>query len=197
MVNKIRVTSAKAMVKQWLTNFRMMGPIECNLLVTRIASNMEILDGNPVPFIKDPRALIDETYLVQGHTLKKGPNDSLVFFSLGYANEIPLTTAGYRLYNYHSLTMPLVPQEESRRHSASVLPGRVTRSRARREEFMQQQPQPQPQQYEAGGSSWQSASSTEWARQASGRRSTSSSSSGPPITTRRSASSRGFATLTQ
>ena len=62
---------------------------------------------------------------------------------------------------------------------------------------MQQQPQPQPQQYEAGGSSWQSASSTEWARQASGRRSTSSSSSGPPITTRRSASSRGFATLTQ
>ena len=52
---------------------------------------------------------------------------------------------------------------------------------------------PQPQQYEAGGLSWQSVSSTEWARQASGRRSTSSSSSGPP---RRTASSRGFATLT-
>jgi len=121
----------------------------------------------------------------------------LVFFSLGYANEIPLPNAGYHLYNCRSLTMPLVPQEESRRHSASVLPGRVTRSRARREEFMQQQPQPQPQQYEAGGSSWQSASSTEWAWQASGRRSTSSSSSGPPITARRSVSSRGFATLTQ
>ena len=62
---------------------------------------------------------------------------------------------------------------------------------------MQQQPQPQPQQYEVGGSSWQSTSSTKWARQASGHRSTSSSSSGPPITTRRSALSRGFATLTQ
>jgi len=62
---------------------------------------------------------------------------------------------------------------------------------------MQQQPQPQPQQYEAGGLSWQSASSTEWARQASWRRSTRSSSSGPPITARRSASFRGFATLTQ
>ena len=59
---------------------------------------------------------------------------------------------------------------------------------------MQQQSQPQPQQYEAGGSSWQSASSTEWARQASGHQSTSSSSSGPP---RRTASSRGFATLTR
>ena len=61
---------------------------------------------------------------------------------------------------------------------------------------MQQQPQPQPQQYEAGGSSWQSASSTEWARQASGHLSTSSSSSssGPP---RHTASSKGFATLTR
>ena len=59
---------------------------------------------------------------------------------------------------------------------------------------MQQQPQPQPQQYEADGSSWQSASSSEWARQATGHRSTRSSSSGPP---RHTALSRGFATLTR
>ena len=64
------------MVKQWLTNFRMMGPIECSSLVTRIASNMRILDGNPVPYIEDPHDLIDEAYMVQGHTLKKGPDDS-------------------------------------------------------------------------------------------------------------------------
>ena len=70
MVNKIRVSLAKAMVKQSLTNFRMTGPIECTSLVTRIASNMGILDGDPIPFIEDPHALIDETYLVQGHTLK-------------------------------------------------------------------------------------------------------------------------------
>ena len=107
--------------------------------------------------------MIDEAYLVQGHILKKGLDDSLFFFSLGYANEILLPNAGYHLYNCRSLTIP----------------GRVTRSRARREEFLQQQPQPQPQQYEAGGSSWQSASSAEWAWQAPGHRSTSSSSSGP------------------
>ena len=142
------------------------------------------LRQNPIPFIEDDCALIDEAYLVQGHTLKKGPNDSLVFFSLGYANEISLPNAGYHLYNCRLLTIPLVPQEESRLHSVSGLPGRVTRSRARREGFMQQQPQPQPQQYEARSSSWQ----------ASGRRSTSSSSSGPP---RCIASSRGFATLTR
>ena len=86
-----------------------MGPIEDTSLVTRIASNMGILDGNSVPFIEDERVLIDEVYLVQGHTLKNGPDDSLVFFSLGYANEIPLPNAGYHLYNYHSLTIPLVP----------------------------------------------------------------------------------------
>ena len=157
-----------------------------------------ILDGNPVPFIEEPRVMIDEAYLVQGHTLKKDPDDSLIFFSLGYANEIPLPNAGYHLYNCRSLTIPLVPQEENHRHSVSGLPGRVTRSRARREEeFMQQQPQPQPQQYEAGGSSWQSASFTEWARQVPGHRSTSSSSSEPLISARCSSSFRGFATLTR
>ena len=135
--------------------------------------------------------------MFQGHILKKGSDDSLIFFSLGYANEIPLPNAGYHLYNCRSLTTPLVPQEEGHRQSVSGLPGKFTRSRVRREELQQPQPQPQPQQYEAGGSLWQSASSIEWAWQAPGRRTTSSSSSGPPISTRRSASSRGFATLTR
>ena len=76
------------MVKQWLINFRMTGPIESTSLVTRIGSNMGILDGNSVPFIEEPRVMIDEVYLIQGHILKKGPNDSLVFFSLGYANHV-------------------------------------------------------------------------------------------------------------
>ena len=117
-------------------NFKMTGPIECTSLVTRIASNMRVLDENLVPFIEDPYVLINEAYLVQGHTLKKGLNGSLIFFSLGYANEIPLPNTGYHLYNCCLLTIPLVSQEESRRHSVSGLPGRVTRSRARREEFM-------------------------------------------------------------
>ena len=88
MVNKIRVSPARAMVKQWLTNFKMTGPIECTYLVTRIVSNMGILKGNPVPFIEDDRVLIDEAYFIQGHILKRGQNDSLVFFSLGYANPV-------------------------------------------------------------------------------------------------------------
>src|SRR6185437_13024386 len=46
MVNNIRVSLTRAMVKQCLTNFRMTGPVECTSLVTRIVSNMDILEGN-------------------------------------------------------------------------------------------------------------------------------------------------------
>ena len=48
--------------------------------------------------------MIDEAYLVQGHRLKKGPNDSLIFFSLGYSNEILMPNARYHLYNCRLLT---------------------------------------------------------------------------------------------
>ena len=47
-----------------------------------------------IPFIEGDRAYIDEAYLIQGHTLKKGPNDSLIFFYLGFTNEILLPNAG-------------------------------------------------------------------------------------------------------
>jgi hypothetical protein len=40
MVIKIRISPIKAMIKQWLTNFKMMGPIECTSLITGITSSM-------------------------------------------------------------------------------------------------------------------------------------------------------------
>jgi hypothetical protein len=128
---------------------------------------MGILDGNVIPFIEDRHVLIDESYLIYGHTLKKGLNDSLILFSLGYANEIPLPNMGYHLYNCQSLTVPLVPQEVARTHSVSGLPGRMTRSRARREAALTPPPpQPQPSYpHEVGGSSWHSMTIDEWARQ--------------------------------
>ena len=65
-VNKIKVSPIKVMIRQWLMNFRMMGHVECTSLITHIASRLGILEGNSVPFIETPRALIDEAYLVQG-----------------------------------------------------------------------------------------------------------------------------------
>ena len=111
MVNKIKISPAQALVKQWLLNFKMTGPIECTSLITCIATCISALEGNSIPFIEGNRVYIDEAYLIQGHTLKKGPNDSLIFFYLGFTNEIPLPNAEFHLYNCHSLTIPLVPRE--------------------------------------------------------------------------------------
>ena len=123
MVNKIKISPAQALVKQWLLNFKMMGPIECTSLITHITTRVSALEGNSIPFIEGDRAYIDESYLIQGHTLKKGPDDSLIFFFIGYTNEISLPNADFHLYNCHSLTIPLVQREGGRRHSASGLPG--------------------------------------------------------------------------
>ena len=83
MVNKIRVSSAKAIVKQWLTNFRMTGPGECICLVTHIVSNIGILEGNPVPFIEDDCVLIDEfLFGSRPHTQEK-PEWLIGFLFLG------------------------------------------------------------------------------------------------------------------
>ena len=60
----------------------MTGPIECTSLITRIATRVGALELNSIPFIEGDCAYIDEAYLIQGHTLKKGPNDSLIFFYL-------------------------------------------------------------------------------------------------------------------
>ena len=167
MVNKIKISPVQTLVKQWLLNFKMMGHIECTSLITRIATHIGALEGNSIPFIEGDRAYIDKSYLIQGRTLKKGPDDSLIFFFMGYTNEIPLPNADFHLYNCHSLTIPLVPREEGRRHRSSGLPGRMTRSRTRREAETTSPPQHTQTSYhhEASGSSWHSASTEEWARQ--------------------------------
>ena len=108
MVNKIKVSPVQALVRQWLLNFKMTGPIECTSLITRIATCIGALEGNSIPFIEGGRMYIDKAYLIQGHTLKKGPNDSFIFFYLGYTNEISLPNAEFHLYNCLSLTIPLV-----------------------------------------------------------------------------------------
>ena len=108
MVNKIKISPAQAFVMQWLSNFKMTGPIECTSLITRIATRIGALEGNFIPFIEGDCAYIDEAYLIQGHTLKKGPNDSLIFLFMGYTNEISLPNAEFHLYNCRSLTIPLI-----------------------------------------------------------------------------------------
>ena len=133
--------------------------------------------------------MIDENYLVYGHTLKHAKDASLIFFFPGYVNEIPLPNLGFHLYKCRSLTFELQPVETPRRSSVS---GRMTQSMSRNAAKDMPPPppphafhgyastwaqhanvagsssgyQPSRDQYipqpEAGASSWQSASSADW-----------------------------------
>ena len=116
------------MVRQWLGNFRMVGPVECTSLVTRIATSLGVLNWAQFSYIIAPRPSIDLAYLVQGHTLKSAPDGSIIFFFPGYVNEIPLPNPGLRLYKSRGYTFELQPIEAPRSSSVS---GRMTRSRSR------------------------------------------------------------------
>jgi hypothetical protein len=43
MVNKIKISPVKSMIKQWLENFTMVGTIECTSLITQIAVHLDAL----------------------------------------------------------------------------------------------------------------------------------------------------------
>jgi hypothetical protein len=107
-VRQIKVFPVQAMIRQWLTNFKMTGSIECVCLISCIVTNLGVTQGPNVPSIVNPRTQIDEAYLTQGHILKKGLDDSLVFFYLGYANQNRLPNPDFRLYSQG----PLIVRDE-------------------------------------------------------------------------------------
>ena len=129
------------MVCQWLVNFRMVGPVECTSLVTRIATSLGVLKWARVSFIDTPRPSIDLAYLVQGHNLKSTSDGSIIFFFPGYVNEIPLPNPGLCLCKSRGYTFELQPTEVPHRSSVS---GRMTRSQSRNATMDMPPLQPQP-----------------------------------------------------
>jgi hypothetical protein len=119
----------------------MAGPIECMSLVSCIVTSLGVTQGPNMPYIANPWTLIDEAYLTQGHILKKGSDDSLVFFYPGYASKIRLPNPDFRLDGQGPLIVPL---KEPR--CSSVSGDRVTRTASKRASRAQQPPpQPSPQ----------------------------------------------------
>jgi hypothetical protein len=114
VVRWIKISPVQAMIRQWLTNFKMTGSIECTSLISRIFTNLGIAQGPNVTSIANPKTQINEAYLTQGHILKKGLDDSLVFFYPGHTNQIQLPNLDFRFYGQGSLTVPL---EEPHRSS--------------------------------------------------------------------------------
>jgi hypothetical protein len=97
-VIRIKISLVQAMIRQWLMNFQMTGSVDCTSLISRIVTNLGITQGPNVPSIAIPRTQIDETYLTQGHILKKGPDDLLNFFYPTHTNEIELHYSNFMLY---------------------------------------------------------------------------------------------------
>jgi hypothetical protein len=53
-VRRIKVSLVQAMIRQWLMNFNMTGPIECKYLVSLIITNLGVKYGPNVPYIDNP-----------------------------------------------------------------------------------------------------------------------------------------------
>ena len=78
---------------------------------------------------------------MQGHHLKYDDAGNLVFFFLGYTNEILLPNPELSLYKSSEITFTHVEQEEAHRSSIS---SRATRSSTRNEAGSSHQPPPTP-----------------------------------------------------
>jgi len=78
-----------------------------------------VLYDQNVVYISTPRPIIDDYYLVQGHTLKHDDSGNFVFFLLGYTNKFPLPNLKLHLYNCWELTLHLISQENDHRSNVS------------------------------------------------------------------------------
>ena len=137
MLKKTKVAPVTEMFNHWLETIKASTAITCMSLVTRSVANIGALDAQDVTYISTACIKIDEHYLKYGHHLKYDDAGNLVFFFLGYTNEIPLPNPGFSLYKSLSLTFTLVEHEEACRSSISH---RGTRSRAWDEAGSSQQP---------------------------------------------------------
>jgi hypothetical protein len=128
MLKKTKVAPVKEMFNHWLETIKVSTAITCTSLVTQIAASIGALDGQDVTYISTLRIQINEHFLVQGHHLKYDDTGNLMFYFLGYTNEIPLSNLGFSLYMSASLTFTIIKQEKARR---SFVSHRSTRSRTR------------------------------------------------------------------
>ena len=104
-VNKIKVSPAKVMIKQWRDNFKMTGSVECTSLITRICQRAGALENSRITYLDAPRTLLDMQHLVQGHILKHGPRGSIFYIVADGLDDIRLPNQEYHLYTCQELTM--------------------------------------------------------------------------------------------
>ena len=123
MVKRKKVSHVKFMMSQWLEVFTLVGDVECTSLVTRIATNMGLMQRSFISFITE-RPYIDFENFWQAHILKKENGRTIMMYH-SYTTEIPLPNHNYGLYFLQSLTMNLQKNKTDPRKSAAA---RMTRT---------------------------------------------------------------------
>lgn len=107
-VNHIRVSPAKSMADYWSKFAQRIGDIEITSWVTRLASNLGLLEHASLNFIQLPRGRLTLEHFMQGHYLSEDrETNELFMIYAGYVNEIKLPNPDLWLANVSSLTLPL------------------------------------------------------------------------------------------
>jgi hypothetical protein len=112
MVNRIKCTPVTDIVNYFKNVHKMLGPIKCTSMVTRIAMNLGCQEMANLTYIEGDVPLLCLDHFVHTHILHEEPNHSL---SMLYDRKaIRLPNPGLRLYSCESLTLQFDQMGEAR-----------------------------------------------------------------------------------
>jgi hypothetical protein len=103
MVKRIKYTPVADIVNYFKNVHKMLGPIECTSMVTRIAMNLGCLEMANLSYTKGDVPVLGLDHFVHAHILREEPDHSL---SMLYGHKvIQLPNPSLRLYSYESHTL--------------------------------------------------------------------------------------------
>jgi hypothetical protein len=103
MVNRIKYTPVADIVYYFKNVHKMLGPIECTSMVTRIAMNLGCPKMANVAYIEGDVPILGLHHFVHAHILREEPD---YFISMLYGRKaIQLPNLTHRLYSCESLTL--------------------------------------------------------------------------------------------
>jgi hypothetical protein len=103
MVNRIKYTPVPDIVNYFKNVHKMLGPIECTSMVTRIAMNLGCPEMANLAYIEGDVPILGLDHFVHAHIMCKEPDD---FVSVLYGRKaIWLHNPALRLYSCESLTL--------------------------------------------------------------------------------------------
>jgi hypothetical protein len=124
MVNRIKYTPIADIVEYFKNVHKMLGPIECTSMVTRIAMNLGCPEVANLAYIDGDVPVLGLDYFIHAHILHEEPDHSL---SMPYGHKaIRLSNMGLRLYSCESLTLQFDRMGEARHSFTGSYGGSTT-----------------------------------------------------------------------